>query len=318
MIYFIPYFTLKSLLFYYYFQYIGSLNYFSFPHVVISFQAIQTINIAKEWVDHGHFKLKDEEARQVSAVKNLVVVEKKIKDLGTKLTEADRERKSAEATLASAKKQAEDQRQHLRKVEEQLAITQETIDSQKKELEKKIEEVAQAKQAKYDVGVKEIENALKAQVIEVCRSYYLQVWTEALNLAGVDASLELKKTENISYALALRKVTQPAYKETSASKALPATQPSNTTTTTSEPTKETEAEHSNPPPVTIEVESSNPPPTTANNHPPPTDPQDITFPFTLLFFFKRFPMLCTLFILMKSLKRSFSLSCALLLLLLLF
>ena len=46
----------------------------------------------------------------MSAVKNLVITEKKIKDLGTKLTEADRERKSAEAALAGAKKQVEDQR----------------------------------------------------------------------------------------------------------------------------------------------------------------------------------------------------------------
>ena len=38
----------------------------------------------------------------------------------------------------------------------------------KKELEKKIEEVAQAKQAKYDVGVKETEDALRAQVTKVC------------------------------------------------------------------------------------------------------------------------------------------------------
>ena len=44
------------------------------------------------------------------AVKNLVIAEKKIKDLGTKLIEADRERKSAEPALAGAKKQAEDQR----------------------------------------------------------------------------------------------------------------------------------------------------------------------------------------------------------------
>ena len=147
---------------FYYFYYIGSLTYFSFPHVVIYFQAIQTTNIAKEWVDHSHFKLKDKEACQVSAVKNLVVAEKKIKDLGTKLTEVDWERKSAEATLAGVEKQAKDQRKHLRKAEEQLAISRETIDSQKKELEKKIEEVAQAKQAEHDVGVKETEDALRA------------------------------------------------------------------------------------------------------------------------------------------------------------
>ena len=76
----------------------------AFPHFVTFFQAIQTTNIAKEWVDHTHAQLKDEEAHQVSAVKILVMVEKKIKDLGSKLTEANRERKSAEAALAGAKK----------------------------------------------------------------------------------------------------------------------------------------------------------------------------------------------------------------------
>ena len=36
-----------------------------------------------------------------------MVAEKRIKDLNTKLTEADRERKSVESALAKAKKQAE-------------------------------------------------------------------------------------------------------------------------------------------------------------------------------------------------------------------
>ena len=98
-------------------------------------QAIQTAHVAKEWVDHAHSKLKDEEARQVSTIKNLAIAEKKIKDLGPKLTEANRERKSVEADLADAKKQAKDQGQYLRKVEEQLAIARERIDTQQRELE---------------------------------------------------------------------------------------------------------------------------------------------------------------------------------------
>ena len=69
-------------------------------------------------MDHAHSKLKDEEARQVLAIKNLALAEKKNKDLVTKLTEADRERKGTEAALVGTKKQAEDQRQHLRKAEE--------------------------------------------------------------------------------------------------------------------------------------------------------------------------------------------------------
>ena len=73
-------------------------------------QAIQTSHLTKEWVDHAHFKLKDKEARRVSAIKNLALVKKNNKDLVTKLTESNKERKSAEAALAGAKKQAKDQR----------------------------------------------------------------------------------------------------------------------------------------------------------------------------------------------------------------
>ena len=61
-------------------------------------------------MDDAYSQLKNKEARHVVAVKTLVVVEKKIKDLGTKLTKADREKKSAEAALANSEKQAEDLR----------------------------------------------------------------------------------------------------------------------------------------------------------------------------------------------------------------
>ena len=88
-----------------------------------------------------------------------------------------------------------------------MAIARETIDSQEKELKKKVEDIAQAKQAGYDVRVKETEDALRAQVTKVYQGYCLQVWTEALNLAGVDASSELRKIENIFYPPALQKAT---------------------------------------------------------------------------------------------------------------
>ena len=68
-------------------------------------------NIAKEWVDHAHAQMKDEEACCISTVKTLKVAEKRIKELNTKLTVANKERKSVETTLAGAKKQVEDQRQ---------------------------------------------------------------------------------------------------------------------------------------------------------------------------------------------------------------
>nr|POE86239.1 hypothetical protein CFP56_07047 [Quercus suber] len=71
-------------------------------------EAIQTTNIVEESVDRAHAQLKDEEACHISAVKTLVVAEKRIKELNTKLIDADRERKSAEVALAGVEKQVED------------------------------------------------------------------------------------------------------------------------------------------------------------------------------------------------------------------
>ena len=56
----------------------------------------------------------------------------------------------------------------------------------------------------YDVGVVETEDALRAEVPVVCRAYCTQTWEEALNRAGIDASSELRKPENIVFPLALQ------------------------------------------------------------------------------------------------------------------
>ena len=128
-------------------------------------------------MDHAHAQLKDEEARRVSAVKTLAMAKKKIKDLGIKLTETNRERKTAEAALAGTEKQAKDQCQQLRWAEEQMVIAWEQIEAQRKELEKKEEALAQAEQSGYDIEVKKTEDILRARIIKVCRGYCLQVWT---------------------------------------------------------------------------------------------------------------------------------------------
>lgn len=51
-------------------------------------------NISEEWLDSAYVQLKDEEARCKSTVKTLVVAKKRIKELNTKLTKADREKKA--------------------------------------------------------------------------------------------------------------------------------------------------------------------------------------------------------------------------------
>ena len=76
-------------------------------------------------------------------------------------------------------------------------------------------ERAEAKQNGYDVGVAETEDALRAEVPAVCRAYCAQIWEEALNQAGIEASSELRKPENIIFPPALqipsqKKVTPPA------------------------------------------------------------------------------------------------------------
>ena len=49
----------------------------------------------------------------------------------------------------------------------------------------------------------EIEEALRAEVVEVCRLYCLQVWNEALDQAGVEASSALRRAENVYYPSAI-------------------------------------------------------------------------------------------------------------------
>ena len=62
----------------------------------------------------------------------------------------------------------------------------------------------EAEQRGYEVGIAETEEALKAEVLRVCRIYCVKTWDEALNRAGVKASSELRKPENVFYPKAIR------------------------------------------------------------------------------------------------------------------
>ena len=50
----------------------------------------------------------------------------------------------------------------------------------------------------------ETEDALRAEVPAVCHAYCTKTWEEALNRAGIDASSELRKPENIIFPPALQ------------------------------------------------------------------------------------------------------------------
>ena len=59
----------------------------------------------------------------------------------------------------------------------------------------------------YNARVAETQAILKAQIPGVCRLYCSQVWEEALRRAGVNASSDLWKAENIFYPTAIREAT---------------------------------------------------------------------------------------------------------------
>ena len=69
--------------------------------------------------------MKEEEGRCIATVEVFKLAEQRIKDLNTKLTEANRDKKSAEATLEGAERQGESQHQQLRQTKDQLTLAKE-------------------------------------------------------------------------------------------------------------------------------------------------------------------------------------------------
>ena len=170
-------------------------------------------------------QLDDERKRRVSAVQTLNIAENSNKDLKEKLKAEEQLKKSAEAALKGAETQAKSQRKLVIEVKGQLITAKEQIAALRQQLEEANKLKALAEKAKmqaeedklkaekerdeaeqhgYDVGVAEIEDALRAEVPAVCRAYCAQTWEEALNQAGVEASSGLRKPESIIFPLALQ------------------------------------------------------------------------------------------------------------------
>ena len=124
-----------------------------------------------------------------------------------------------------AKRQPEAQRKQLRQVEDELSVARSQIKVLTKKLEKVEKAKEQAEQDGYKVGVTETKEALKAEVLKVCKFYYLKVWKEAFDQAGVKPSSTLRRAENVYYPPAIHaSVSKEADEgEESPTKALPTT-----------------------------------------------------------------------------------------------
>ena len=170
-------------------------------------------------------QLNDERKRRVAAVQTLTIAENSNADLRKRLTAEEQARKSADAALKGAEKQAESQRKLTNEAKEQLATSKEQMAALKQQLDeaknlkdqaekarmqaeedkvKAEKERDEAEQHGYDVGVAETEDTLRAEVPAVCHAYCIQTWEEAFNRAGVEASSELRKPENVVFLLALQ------------------------------------------------------------------------------------------------------------------
>ena len=96
----------------------------------------------------------------------------------------------------------------LRNAEDQLAASKTQIVALKKKLEEVEKAKAQAERAwdqaeqdRYNVEMVGTEEAFRAEVPGVCRTYCSQTWYEALNQAGVETLSALRKAENVYYLL---------------------------------------------------------------------------------------------------------------------
>ena len=97
--------------------------------------------------------------------------------------------------------------EEVQKLKDQPEKSRDEAERAKTEAEKAQDE---AEQHGYDFEVVETEEALRAEVPTVCRTYCAQTWDEALNRVGVEASFELRKPENIFYPLAIQASDPPS------------------------------------------------------------------------------------------------------------
>ena len=129
-----------------------------------------------------------------------------------RVTAEERERRSTEVGLKNTQDQTEEQRKKLHYVERKLATAKQQVTDLKVELAKAKEATQVAKEAvealkqkSYNLEVQETKARLIEELAEVCKEYCQEVWTEALNLAGVPAASKLRKAKNIYYPQDLHK-----------------------------------------------------------------------------------------------------------------
>ena len=115
---------------------------------------------------------------------------------------------NVEDQLAASKKQILALKKKLKEIQKAKDHTEKANEEAKKASE-------EAEQHGYDVMVVETKDAIKAEVIGVCRLYYAQVWDEALNQAKVRAFSVPRRAEGVYYPQLSMPLPQAAPSQTS-------------------------------------------------------------------------------------------------------
>ena len=149
-------------------------------------------------------KLLAEEQARKSANSALKGYQKQAEDQGNYLCEANAKLKKAREQIVALRKHLEE----TQKLREQAEKSKEEVEKAKTEAEQAMNE---AEQRGYEVGIAETEEALRAVVPVVCRIYCAKTWDEALNRAGVEASSELRRPENVFYLEAISPSATPTH-----------------------------------------------------------------------------------------------------------
>ena len=115
------------------------------------------------------------------------------------MVEVEKARRNFESTLKGYEKQAADALEAQKKAGNKMALTVVELKHANKQLETKEKEKAKAKQVAYDNGMTKAIESLTAQLKDVARAFYLEVWGQALNVTGVDTESELRAPDKVYY-----------------------------------------------------------------------------------------------------------------------
>ncbi|XP_065637736.1 uncharacterized protein LOC136070972 [Quercus suber] len=145
-------------------------------------EMIRAKNSVVSGLDGAQKQAEVQTERLLEAEGQLQIAKEQITNLKKKLAEAE-----------GAKNAAEWARDETRRGKEEAEFTKTEAETSKEKAEK----------VACDLGVAETQALFKSQIPGVCRLYYSQVWNEALKQAGVKASSNLWKVENVYYPPAI-------------------------------------------------------------------------------------------------------------------